>query len=214
MSRKFPQERAGHGQTNGALRSGDPGYGRRVILVALVIVALGLSGLSQAQPVSGRFEVRSAYAESVDGVYYVNATVDYTLSEAAIGALKSGVPLTLELEIELNHARRYLPDPTVAVLKQRYELQWHALTERYVVRNINSEEQESYASLATAVRRLGQVADLPVIDATLLDPDKRYEIRMRAVLDIRTLSGPLRLLAVFFDDWRLESDWYTWPLRP
>ena len=210
MSRKSPQERAGHGGTHGALRSGSRALGRRIVGLAIVAFSLGAA----AQPVSGRFEVRSAYAESVDGVYYVNATVDYTLSEAAIGALKSGVPLTLELEIELNHARRYLPDPTVAVLKQRYQLQWHALTERYVVRNLNSEEQESYASLATAVRRLGQVADLPVIDATLLDPDKRYEIRMRAVLDIRTLSGPLRLLAVFFDDWRLESDWYTWPLRP
>ncbi len=186
---------------------------RRALRVGSLVLFCLASLAAAAQPASGRFEVRSAYAQSRAGVYYVNAIVDYTLSEAAVQALQSGVPLTLEVQVAINRARRYWPDKNVATIRQRYQLEYHALSQRYVVRNLNSGEQDSYATLAAAVRRLGAISDLPLIDAALLEPDKRYEIRLRAVLDIRSFPGPLRLLAAFFDEWRLESDWYTWPLR-
>ena len=52
-----------------------------------------------------------------------------------------------------------------------------------------------------------------MIDAALLQPKSRYEMRMRAVLDQNTLPGPLRLVAFWGDSFRLESEWYSWMLR-
>ena len=168
----------------------------------------------QADPAAGLFEVRSAFAQVDNGVYYVNAKVDYTLSETAREALMSGVTLTLEVQIEVDRIRRYFPDKNVASLRQQYQLQYHALSERYVTLNLNSGEQLTFGSLSAAVRSLGTINSLPVLDAALLNPDKRYEIRLRAVLDIRSFPGPLRLLAALFDEWRLASEWFVWPLQP
>ena len=54
---------------------------------------------------------------------------------------------------------------------------------------------------------------LPLLDASLLEDDREYRLRLRAFLDQEKFPGPLRLLAFWRRDWSLASDWYTWPLR-
>lgn len=190
---------------------------RRLLpVVALLMWLCADSALAQEDVTSGRFDVRSAYTQELDGVYHVSAQIDYGLTEAAIEALTNGVPLTFKLDIEVSRKRRWLPDATEHELLQRYELSFHALTERYVVRNLNSGEQRSFGTLSSALRGLGEVDRLPVLDASLLKEDKEYRIRMRSTLDVKSLSGPLRLLASLFrfNDWRLASDWHAWALNP
>ncbi len=180
------------------------------VLCASLLIAVPAS----AQDKIGHFEIRSAYAELNDGIYYLNARVDFQLSDSAEEALQSGVALTFELQINVNRTRRYLPDPEVASLRQRYRLEYHALSERYVLRNLNSGERESFASLNAAFGVLGRVNQLPILDETLLEPSRRYEISLRAMIDTGGLPGPLRLLAFWREDWHLASEWYRWPLRP
>jgi hypothetical protein len=186
------------------------------VLVLAVLAFCSVASHGQDDTTSGRFEVRSAYTQKLDGVYHVSAEIDYGLTEAAIDALSNGVPLTFKLDIEVVRARRWLPDKSAHELLQRHELSFHALTERYLVRNLNSGEQQSYATLSAALRGLGTIDRLPVIDASLLDADRVYRISMRSTLDIKSFSGPLRLLASLFrfNDWRLASEWHTWALNP
>jgi hypothetical protein len=191
-------------------RRARPGAPRLVLLIALA-AALWQPAAAQDE---GRFDIRSAYTSLQDGVYFLDARVEYRLSDAALEALESGVALTLELQIEVVRRRRFFVDPAVASLRQRSQLQFHALSQRYVVRNLNSGEQASYATLYAALNAAGRIADLPLIDAALLDDDDDYYVQLRALLDVREIPGPLRLLAFWVDDWRLASEWYTWPLRP
>ncbi len=163
-----------------------------------------------AQAQKGQFEVRSGETFLEDGVFYVSALLNYELSDEALEALNSGVALTLELHIELTRTRRFWTDPEIASLVQSYELQYHALTERYVVTNLNSGGQDTFATLYSALNMMGRVVDLPLIDAALLDPDATYNVRIRAVLDQDRLPGPLRMFALWQDGFKLESDWYGW----
>ncbi len=180
---------------------------------ALLLPALLIAPWTDAPAVEGRFEVRSATMDLIDRVYYLDARVQYRLSAEALEALEAGVALTIELQMEVNRRRRLLPNQSVATLSQRYQLQYHALSNRYVLRNLNSGEQESFATLFAGLNQLGRVIDLPVIDAALLAPDQRYEFRLRAVLDTREFPGPLRLLAFWADGWRIESEWFRWRLE-
>jgi hypothetical protein len=41
----------------------------------------------------------------------------------------------------------------------------------------------------------------------------RYEIGLRASLDVRTLPDTLRFVLFWTDDWRQRSEWYTWSPR-
>ncbi len=185
----------------------------RTWLYALLLSVAALVSWTEARAVEGRFEVRSATMDLIDGVYYLDARVQYRLSAEALEALEAGVALTIELQMEVNRRRRLLPNQGIATLTQRYQLQYHALSNRYVLRNLNSGEQESFATLFAALNQLGRVIDLPVIDAALLEADQRYEFRLRAVLDTREFPGPLRLLAFWADGWRIESEWFRWRLE-
>ncbi|MGA9852948.1 MAG: DUF4390 domain-containing protein [Gammaproteobacteria bacterium] len=160
----------------------------------------------------GGFVIRTAYTELLNGIYYLNADVDLSMSEDALNALENGVPLTVEWQIEVIKHRSFIWNKKIATLTERYQISYHPLTRRFIVRNLNSGEQQSFASYRDAVTNLGQVNDLPVIDAKLLEPDTRYMIRMRAVLDITDFPGPLKLIASLFKGWDLSSDWYAWVL--
>ena len=189
-------------------------------LVALTCLIASLTpcatALAQDDVTSGEFTIRSAYTQELDGVYHVSAQIDYGLTETAIEALNNGVALTFELDIEVQRKRRWLPDKNEHQLLQRYELSFDSLTERYIVRSINSGEQNTYDTLASALRGLGNVDRLPVIDAALLNAERDYFIAIRTSLDVKSFRGPLRLLASLlnFGEWRLASGWHTWALNP
>jgi hypothetical protein len=180
-------------------------------LAGALILGCLLPG-ARADNNSGGFVIRTAYTELLNGVYYLSADVDLNMSGNALHALENGVPLTVEWQIEVIRPRFLLWNQTVANLTERYQISYHPLIQRFVIKNLNSGEQQSFASYRDAILNLGQVNDLPVIDASLLQPHTRYMIRMRAVLDITDFPGPLKLIASLFKGWDLSSDWYAWVL--
>ena len=161
----------------------------------------------------GFFEVRSAVAELRGDVYYLNADIAYRLSTEAVDALHSGVPLAVRLDVEFIHPRRWWFDNENATLRQTYQLDYHALSERYIVLNVNSGDQASFGSLFAALEYLGRVERLPLLDTAVLDDERGYYVRMRVSLDQEQFPGPLRLLAFWRRDWAIASEWYRWPLR-
>jgi len=136
----------------------------------------------------GRFIIARGETGVTNDVLLLDAEIIYGLTRGAREALENGVPLTFETQIELDRVRRYLPDPTLVTLIQRFELNYHALTQRFIVRNVNSSEQSSHATLSSALFTIGQLQAL------------------------RSYAAPLRMLAALFrvDDWRLESPWERW----
>lgn len=198
------------------LRSMRVFHARHAAWIALcVLLTVGLTPPVTAQSTDateGRFLIVQANTKVIYDVLLLDAEIVYGLTPGAVDALNSGVPLLFETRVELDRSRRFLPDPNVVKLVQRSQLTYHALTQRFIVRNFNSSEQSSHATLSDALRRLGQLQDLPVIDVSLLDPDATYVMRMRSVLDTRSYAAPLRMLAALFqvDDWRIESPWERW----
>jgi len=190
--------------------------GAALLLVVSLPALLPDAARAEDEPLAEtpRFDVRSAYLEPVDGVLDLNATLDLSLSKNALQALRSGVPLSFELDLSLNRKRRYLLDEGVAHLAQRWRLQYHALSERYVVTNQNTGQQTTYATLEAALAALSTVRRLPVLDQALLEKRQRYEASARIVTEVEGgLPDALRIM-MFWIDWKRSSDWYTWTVRP
>ena len=181
------------------------------MLLGAGLVMACVSGAVRADD-HGGFVIRTAYTELTGGVYYLNADVDLNLSDDAVNALENGLPLTVELQIEIIKHRSLWWNTRIAALTEHYQISFHALTRRFIITNLNSGDQESFASYREAITNLGQVSDLPLIDADLIEPGDRYNVRMRAVLDIKSFPGPLQLIASLFKGWDLTSDWYEWVL--
>jgi hypothetical protein len=180
------------------------------LLLALALVGLCYAQDSRAQ---GRFDIRSAYVERAEGVYQLNATLDFEVVEGARAAIRDGAPFTLHLEIVVRRERSYWLDEVVATLDQSYELVYHALSDRYLVRNVNSGEQVSFATLDAALDSLRVISNLPILDQALVRPERRHEISLRASVDVRTMPDTLRFILFWSDDWRQRSEWYTWSPR-
>jgi Domain of unknown function (DUF4390) len=172
------------------------------------------TGQLQADGLDGRFEVRSADLDLKDGVYHLNARIDLPVSDAVRRGLAEGVPLTVELHLDIERVRQLLPNSRVAELTQRYHLQYNAVSARYILRNDNSGQQESLGTVDAAIEQLSEVHGLPVLDKALLVPDRRYEANVRAKVDYGTVPFTMRLVMFWVSDWHRESDWYTWTLQP
>ncbi len=162
---------------------------------------------------AGYFEVRSASAALVEGVHELESRLQLVLSADALDALNSGVALRIELNLEVIRIRRFWPDTTGAELLVSYELEYRPLSQRYIVRNLNSGDQDSFATLYSALNNLGRIQALPVVDDSILEPDKTYRIRLRARLSTEQYPAPLRILFFWRDEWQLESEWFEWLLE-
>ncbi len=186
----------------------------RGAIIAAGAVLLGGVALAQ-DPVerAGYFEVRSASTELVGGVHMLDARLQLVLSSDALKALNSGVPLTIELQMQVIRSRRFYLDALDAELAFRFELEYRPISQRYIVRNLNTGNQDSFATLYSALNSLGRIQRLPVIDESLLVPERDYRVRLRALLATEQYSAPLRLLFFWRDEWQLKSEWYEWKLE-
>jgi len=182
-------------------------------ILALAAIFVAASSLAQDEPDhAGYFEVRSAESNLIDGVHTLDARIQLVLSGEALRALSSGFTLTIELQLEVIRVRRWYVDNLEAELASRYELEYRPLSQRYIVRNLNSGDQDSFATLYSALNNLGRVQGLPIIDDAVLEADSDYRIRLRALLQTRQYSAPLRLLIFWRGQWQLESEWSEWIL--
>ena len=186
-----------------------------ILWLAAAVLAAGLGAPAiRADGLEGRFEVRSADLELKDGVYHLNARMDLPVGDAVRRGLADGVPLTVELDLDIERVRQLLPNSRVAELTQRYHLQYNAVSARYILRNDNSGVQESIGTVDAALERLSEVKSLPVLDQSLMASNRRYEASVRVKADYGAVPFTLRLLMFWVSDWHRESDWYTWTPQP
>ena len=187
---------------------------RSLLLAALVSAAVLAPVRAQIElPREGLFDVRSATTTMVAGVHELEARLQLILSAEALDALNSGVPLTIELNLEVIRVRGLWVDDVEAALTVTYELEYRPLSQRYIVRNLNSGDQNSFSTLYSALNNLGRIQGLPVIDDALLQPGSAYRMRLRALLSTRQYPAPLRILFFWRSQWQLQSDWYQWTLE-
>jgi hypothetical protein len=183
---------------------------RRRVGLFCFLATLAVSAAQAATSV----EVRNASISLDDGVYELDARLNLSVPGGARRAIDAGLTLRLNYQIEIGRVRRYLPDPEVASIVQSFELSYHALSQRYLVRNLNTGEQFDHGALEGALERVAEVRGLPLIDSSLLEPGPTYEFRVRAEIDMRTAPDALNWLLFWTDDWSAISEWYVWTHRP
>lgn len=180
------------------------------ILAASVSCLLTLPAFADGP---GRFEIANADFHVDDGIWVANARADLELSTETQRALENGVTLTIQYQYTVTRSRDFWADKLITEHTENIELQYLSLSRRYLVRNVATGAQESYATVFSALRQIGRVRDYPVIAQSSIDPDERYYISMRVVLSREKLPGPMQILLFWQDDFSLESEWFRWTLK-
>jgi hypothetical protein len=182
----------------------------RPLLAALVLLAVIWPDYSRAGD-PGEFLVDDAHAWTESGRQKLDAQFTVRLSSGAREALESGVPLVFELQVQLVKIHKWFWDSVDVELTQHRQLQYHALSRSYLVKDLDAGTQGNYRRLDDALRAAGTIQSLLLTDEPL-EAGQRYLVRIRGSLDIESLPTPVRLLAYVSSAWDMQSEWYAWPL--
>ena len=184
---------------------------------AVWVAAIALLASLGLWPGAGRaasFTIADATARLQDGYYVLDANVKYAFSDAALEALGHGVPLVVELHVEVRREGAWLWEPDIVDLRLRSQIRYSPLSATYQATNLDTGLQRNFATRDAAIAALGEVRQLAVVQASALERGERYLMEMRASLDIEALPLPMRPLAYLSREWSLASEWSRWRLRP
>jgi hypothetical protein len=183
----------------------------RLLFTILSLALSAWAAVAYADALDGVLEVRSAYVNIDNGVFLLHARVEYPVNPAIRDALRDGVTLTFDLDTRVERERRLWFNATVVDLTLKRELTYHAVSDRYVVRDVRSGQQDNFPTLDDALTYLGRIDGWPI----LVDPRLNvgnYLISVRAGVRRGRLPASLRALLFWTDDFRRVSEWYSWSL--
>lgn len=181
-----------------------------VLLFAATLLAWGSTAFADA--LDGVLEVRSAYVNIDHGVFQLHARVEYPMNPGIRDALTDGVTLAFDLDTTVARERRFWFDADIVNLTLRRELSYHAVSNRYVVRDVRSGDQDSFPTLEEALQYLGTIDNWPILVEPQLRQSDRYRVRVRAGIRRGRLPASLRAILFWTDDWHRVSEWYSWSL--
>jgi hypothetical protein len=185
----------------------------QILAYTLAWVLAWFLALPLAVAASG-FRVESAETRLVGNTYILDARIAYGFSDLALEALDNGVPLTIELHIQIRPRDAWIWDDNLLDRRLRYAIHYKPLSERYLVSQLPGEGGRSFVTRDSAIAALGELKGIPLIDAANLDPKVAYEVQIKAELDIEQLPLPLRPMAYLRPGWKLSTGWTKWPLEP
>ena len=181
-------------------------------LLAAVLALTTAARVHGEDPLDGELEIRSAYAVPSHGVIMLSASVAYPSSELLVASLKDGVTLSFDLEcVVTRHRRMWFDAQTVDLVRHR-ELSYHVVTDRYLLRDVDSGAQESFPTLEAALASLGTVEEWPIAVESQLHGEGPWQIALRAGVRRGHMPDALRAQMFWSDAWHRTSDWYTWTL--
>ena len=190
--------------------------GNRFTLVRLAVATLPLLAAAAAvradEPLDGDLEIRSAYAVPSHGVIMLSARVSYPRNELLSATLRDGVTLSFDLECVVSRHRRFWLDAEAVSLVRHTELSYQVVADRYLLRNVDTAAQESFATLEAALAHIGTVDEWPIAVDSQLANDEQWQISLRAGVRRGHMPDALRALMFWSDAWHRTSEWYTWTL--
>jgi len=116
----------------------------------------------------------------------------------------------------VSRERRFWMDADVFNYTLKRELMYHAVSDRYVTRELDPgspDPQHSYATLEEALEALGTVDAMPILVSSQLAQNREYRVSLRAGVRRGQLADTLRVLLFWTDDWHRESEWFSWSLQ-
>ena len=157
--------------------------------------------------------IKSANGIFNEDQYLVNANIHYEIGKEIQEALDHGISLQIDIQLYAIQQRDWVWDTTLKFKTLRYLLEHHPLSGHYQVTDLNNYHRKHFQNLESAIKYIGSINNLNLINRSNLIPEKNYQARIRSRLNIQNLPAPMRLLAYFSPEWNLACPWYEWMIQ-
>jgi hypothetical protein len=185
-------------------------------------VVLAIILLSSAVASADGIAVRKAEIRVTEDGYQLAANFDIRLTLLLEQALTHGITLNFVSEFTLTRSRWYWLDEVASNTEKTTKLSYSALTRQYRIKR--GTLFQNFANLDDALRALGNQSSNPMpaelfnkssgYIASLLKNNSNYTAFARMRLDVSQLPKPLQVNALTSDEWKLDSEGYSWMLAP
>ena len=176
-------------------------------LLCLLFVALASA--------ASELDVRLAYARADGGDWLVTTRLDIELDAEAEQLVRAGLRLRVELEFAVAKPRPLIPDSQLTSVLRTVYLAYDPEAERFVVSSPSADARAEFATMFSALRKIGYVADQPVAGEDQLQPGQPHLFSVQARLFPeesgwwrRNVIGRLGFGLI------LQSETYTWSVTP
>jgi len=186
----------------------------RSLVVALsntLAIILAILLLSASAAIADGIAVRKVELRMTEEGYQLAAKFDIRLSHLIEQALTHGITLNFLSEFTLTRQRWYWLNEVASKTAQTTKLSYSALTRQYRIKR--GSIFQNFANLDDALLVLGNQFSEP-IPADLLNLSSGYTAYARMRLDVTQLPKPLQVNALTSDEWKLDSEGYSWILAP
>ena len=160
-------------------------------------------------------DVRLAYARAADGQWLVTTRVDFELDEEAEQQVRQGLRLRVEVDFSVAEPRPIITSRELGRFVRVLYLEYDEASGRFVVGAPSADARTEFATMFSALRKIGYLADQPVIVESALVPGQSYVFSVQARVFPenagwwrRNVTGRLGL------GLSLSSDAYAWMLTP
>jgi len=116
------------------------------------------------------------------------------------------VPLFWTVRIQVQQERSWLWPRTLAEKAIPYRLEYHALLNRYRVKNTSKNETHNFATLPAALESMAALRDFPLIEQNAISSEGQTVIGLGISFEREALPLPLRPWAYLDGEWCLSSD--------
>lgn len=181
--------------------------GRNTITINFIKISIFLLAILPLLVNAAGFKILNAVTHLDGNIYFLDAKISYRFSKHALDALENGVPLTVEMSVEVRR-KRWLLNKTIKTLKKRFRLEYQVISRNYLIINLTNGEISSFPTRDRALKAIEEITNFPVIDKLLLADNEIYHCALRVILDTELLPAPLRLFTYISSDWQLNSEWY------
>ena len=153
------------------------------------------------------FSVRNVLYSLQDSRLIVFSQLDLTLSSDLIEAINNGVAISIAVEYA-KPKKTFLGITHEVITTTTYEIERHSLSNRYLMRDIETDKIDIFNSIQAALDNLGRS-----LRQSIKFEEGTKELAIRCYVDKFRLPGPLRFKAFFSKSWSPSSDWSIWPLN-
>ena len=194
------------GRGRGCPRS-RPGWRQGLVLLSLLLFPL-------AAPAS-EVDVRLAYARTSEGSWLVTTRVDIDLDAEAEQLVREGLRLKFEVEFAVARPRTLMPSKKLAEVTSVLYLEYDSEAARFIVSSPLADARAEFATMFSALRKIGYLTGQPLIEEEQLEPGQAYLFSVQARVSPddstwwqRNVAGRLGIGLI------LSSQTYTWSVSP
>ncbi len=144
---------------------------------------------------------------------YFTTGIAWRPDEAVVEALHHGVVIPLELSVRISRHHGVIASED-RTHHHRFEIRYLPLLRDYELWDVRADERRRFPRLAILSRAL---ADRRQFSTGLTQDEvdaRRWQVQLRAHLDLSRLPSPMRLPAWFDPSWRAEGPWHSFVFPP